>query len=120
MEVVFVDPGVKHPVYHYQLKQDFTEHTRFSCPADLSAREIAALETTARRAFDALGCLDVARIDFRLAQDGTPYVIEVNPLPGLSPGFSDLCLIAEGAQMSYAALIGEILKGPLQRTNRTD
>ncbi len=119
MEVVFVHRSVKHPVYHYQLKQAFTEHTRFSCPADLAARELDALETTARRAFDALGCLDVARIDFRLAQDGTPYVLEVNPLPGLSPGFSDLCLIAEGAQMSYAALIGEILKGPLQRTDRS-
>ncbi len=62
-----------------------------------------------------LGCRDVARIDLRLAQDGRVFVIEVNPLPGLTPDYSDLCLIANGAKIDYRTLIGEILSGAIKR-----
>ena len=62
-----------------------------------------------------LGCRDVARVDLRLAADGRAYVIEVNPLPGLTPDFSDLCLIANGAKIDYRTLIGEILSGAIKR-----
>jgi D-alanine-D-alanine ligase len=44
-----------------------------------------------------------------------PYVIEVNPLPGMNPGFSDLCLIAEKSGLSYTGLIREVLTGALRR-----
>jgi D-alanine-D-alanine ligase len=46
---------------------------------------------------------------------GDIYVIEVNPLPGLTPGYSDLCLIATAAGIEYHTLIGEILEGGLKR-----
>jgi hypothetical protein len=39
----------------------------------------------------------------------------VNPLPGLTPGYSDLCLIAQAAGIEYKQLIGEILEGGLKR-----
>ena len=35
----------------------------------------------------------------------------MNPLPGLTPDYSDLCLIANGAKIDYRTLIGEILLG---------
>ena len=57
----------------------------------------------------ALGCRDVARIDFRMDDKGRIYFIECNPLPGLTPGWSDLVLIAQGAGMDYRGLIGEIM-----------
>jgi D-alanine-D-alanine ligase len=41
--------------------------------------------------------------------------IECNPLPGLAPGFSDLCLIAQAMGMEYRVLIGEILASALRR-----
>jgi D-alanine-D-alanine ligase len=62
-----------------------------------------------------LGCRDVARVDLRLAPDGTIHVIEVNPLPGLTPDYSDLCLIANGAKIDYRSLIGDILSGAIKR-----
>src|SRR5258708_8469121 len=62
-----------------------------------------------------LGCRDVARVDLRLTPEGRVYVIEVNPLPGLTPDYSDLCLIANGAKIEYRTLIGEILTGGLKR-----
>ena len=39
----------------------------------------------------------------------------MNPLPGLTPGYSDLCLIASAAGIEYRTLIGEILEGGLKR-----
>ena len=68
-----------------------------------------------RDTFAALGCRDVARIDLRMTKDGTVFVIEVNPLPGLTPDFSDLCVIGKVAGMDYRTLIGEILAGSLKR-----
>ena len=40
---------------------------------------------------------------------------DVAPLPGLAPGFSDLCLIANASGMEYRSLIGEILASALRR-----
>jgi D-alanine-D-alanine ligase len=63
----------------------------------------------------ALGCRDVARIDFRMDDKGRLYFIECNPLPGLTPGWSDLVLIAQGAGMDYRGLIGEIMAPAIRR-----
>jgi D-alanine-D-alanine ligase len=65
--------------------------------------------------FTALGCRDVARIDFRMDDKGKIYFLECNPLPGLTPGWSDLCLISQAAGMDYRTLIGEILAGAVRR-----
>lgn len=114
MEVVFLGLG-DYPVYGYEEKQDFTARTRFDCPASLTPAEQRRVEKAARDTFAALGCRDVARVDMRLAEDGTVFVLEVNPLPGLAPGFSDLCLIATKAGIDHEGLIGEILAGALKR-----
>jgi hypothetical protein len=42
-------------------------------------------------------------------------VLEVNPLPGLTPGYSDLVLIAQAVGMEYDQLIAEIMVGGLRR-----
>jgi len=52
---------------------------------------------------------DVSRVDFRLDAEGNPRMIEINPLPGLTPGYSDLCLQAAAEGISYEDLILEIL-----------
>jgi D-alanine-D-alanine ligase len=41
--------------------------------------------------------------------EGEPRLIEINSLPGLSPGFSDLCVISQSEGISYQDLILEIL-----------
>jgi len=114
MEVVFLN-AVERPVYDYQCKQDWESHVRYECPANLTKEEERTIERVSRMTFMALGCRDVARIDLRLAEDGKVWVIEVNPLPGLTPDYSDLCLIANGAKIEYRTLIGEILAGGVKR-----
>jgi D-alanine--D-alanine ligase len=114
MEVVFVDPG-QHPVYGFEEKQADTTKVRFECPATLTPNEQRRVEKVARDTFAALDCRDVARVDLRMAEDGRVYVLEINPLPGLAPDFSDLCVIAKHAAMDHKALIGEILAGAIKR-----
>jgi D-alanine--D-alanine ligase len=114
MEVVFVD-APKHPVYGFEEKQADTTRVRFECPAKLSSAELRRIEKVVRDTFAALGCRDVARVDLRMAPDGTVFVIEVNPLPGLTPDFSDLCVISKVVGMDYRTLIGEILAGCIKR-----
>jgi D-alanine-D-alanine ligase len=43
-------------------------------------------------------------------QNEQPYILEINPLPGLTPGYSDLCLEAEADGWQYEALINRILR----------
>jgi D-alanine-D-alanine ligase-like ATP-grasp enzyme len=114
MEVVFVDAPA-HPVYGFEEKQSDTTKVRFECPATLTPAELRKVEKVVRDTFAALACRDVARVDLRLTPDGKVYVIEVNPLPGLTPDFSDLCMIAKVAGMDYRTLVGEILAGCIKR-----
>jgi D-alanine-D-alanine ligase len=115
MEIVFLDANDPTPVYSFEMKQDWSERIRYDVPAKLTERELDRLERAAREVFAALGCRDVARIDFRIAPDGRIYFIECNPLPGLTPGWSDLVLIAQAAGIEYRALIGEILSNAIRR-----
>jgi D-alanine-D-alanine ligase len=102
-------------VYDFQIKQEWEKHVSYQCPADLTPVELKAVERVARDTFAALDCRDVSRVDLRMTPKGELYVIEVNPLPGLTPGYSDLCLIASAAGIEYRTLIGEILEGGLKR-----
>ena len=114
MEVLFLTQR-DNPVYDYESKQDWQRHVRYECPARLTKEELRAVERACRATFMTLGCRDVARIDLRLTPAGRVYVLEVNPLPGLTPDYSDLCLIANGAKITYRTLIGEILSGAVKR-----
>lgn len=116
LEVVFLDPTRPYPVYSYEIKQDWDKQVRYDCPAQVDRRLERLLGATARRAFLALGCRDYARVDIRLGdQNQVPYVLEVNPLPGLTPDFSDMCLIAKAVGISYDDLIAMILRYGIRR-----
>ena len=115
MEVVFLDASDPTPIYSFDMKQEWNEKIRYEVPAKLTPRELERLERAARECFFALGCRDVARVDFRMAEDGQIYFIEANPLPGLAPGWSDLVLIAQAAGLEYRQLIGEILSFAIRR-----
>jgi D-alanine-D-alanine ligase len=115
MEIIFLDKANPRPVYDYQIKQEWEKHVYYQCPAKLTPAELRSMERIARETFVALDCRDVARVDLRMDEAGEIYVLEVNPLPGLTPGYSDLCLIANAANIDYRTLIGEILAGGLKR-----
>lgn len=82
---------------------------RFLCPAPLDADVTRKLQDLAIQAHLAVGSVDISRVDMRMDALGKPRLIEINTLPGLSPGFSDLCVIANADGISYTDLILEIL-----------
>ncbi len=81
----------------------------YLCPADIPTDLEAELKQLAVAAFEAIGALDMSRVDFRLGADGRPYLLEINTLPGLNPVVSDLCIMARAEGMSYTDLINEIV-----------
>jgi D-alanine-D-alanine ligase len=60
-------------------------------------------------AWRALRCRDGGRVDIRCDDTGRHHFIEVNPLAGLRPQHSDLCLMAERKGISYRDLIARIM-----------
>ena len=81
----------------------------YICPSNIEPELAKKLQHYAWRAHNIIGALDVSRIDIRLDAEGQPCLMEINPLPGLTPDYSDLCLIAKAAGISYTDLILEIL-----------
>ncbi|MCB9730899.1 MAG: hypothetical protein H6744_21155 [Deltaproteobacteria bacterium] len=115
MEIIFTRTDDPHPTYTFADKQTDAPPIRFEVPARVDEALGAEIRAVALAAWHALGCRDVSRIDLRCDGAGRVNFIECNPLPGLTPGFSDLCLIAQAAELSYEELIGRILAPALAR-----
>jgi len=62
-----------------------------------------------------VGCTDIARVDIRVSADGKPFVLEINTLPGLMPGYSEVPRMAEMSGMPFRSLVEKILEGALKR-----
>jgi D-alanine-D-alanine ligase len=108
-EVTF-KPGGDPSAYSFRNKMEAFDELRLA--DDATAEAAGALALAAWRA---LGCRDAGRIDVRCDAGGRPAFIEANPLAGLSPGWSELPVLAAEAGLSYEALIGAILEEAMAR-----
>ncbi len=118
LEIQFLPASGKYPVYSFEAKHVPTDSNplfNYVCPVSLGKEMDRKIANFAKKTFKLLGCRDVARIDFRLDAQGTVYFIEVNPLPGLTPGFSDLVILSERCGLPYDSLIKRILSPAIQR-----
>lgn len=106
-------------VYSLEVKRNYESLVDYHCPPRLPEDVCARIEEAALRVFAAVGCRDVARIDFRV-RDGVPYFLEVNPLPGINPISSDLVILARLRGWDYERLIGAIFEAALARYDLTD
>ncbi|HPH96614.1 MAG TPA: hypothetical protein PKW33_08395 [Anaerolineaceae bacterium] len=103
-----VTPGV-YSHYTKTLALDEEGVPRFICPAPIDAELALTLHRLAVRAHQTIGAVDISRVDMRMNEQGKPCLIEINTLPGLTPDFSDLCVIANASGVNYRKLILEIL-----------
>jgi len=75
-----------------------------SAPAPLPPDVAKRVQDIALRAHQALDCYGFSRVDLRLGEDGVPYVLEVNTLPGMTP-MSDLPRAAAINGIEYDELV---------------
>lgn len=110
-------PAEEAGIYTSRIKVELAHEFHYLCPAPLSEAQIEDLNWYTAATFRVTGCLDVARVDFRLdaSDNDQPYILEVNPLPGLNPGYSDLCLEATAYGWTYEELVNRILDEAIKR-----
>jgi D-alanine-D-alanine ligase len=82
--------------------------TQYFYPARLPAEHYRRVCEAAEQAHDALGCDGVTRADFIVTGDGTPYILEVNTLPGMT-ATSLVPKIAAGNGVDFAELCDRLL-----------
>lgn len=104
-------PDSENGVYTNRMKVDLADVYTYSCPAPIDPGLEFELKKLTGAVFQVTGCQDVARVDFRLDEDNgdRPYILEINPLPGMTPGFSDLCLEAAAAGWTHEQLVNTIV-----------
>lgn len=87
----------------------------FLAPAPLSPEVAKQVQDIALRAHQALDCYGFSRVDIRLGDNGIPYVLEVNTLPGMTP-MSDLPRAAAVCGIEYDDLV-EIMLSTTEKAN---
>lgn len=102
----------------YQGNEDRGLNPTFHCPARLDKETEHKVKEVALRTHHAVGCLDISRTDIRLSEDNVPYVLEINPLPGLDPKESNFPVMAYAAGMKYEEIIEAILNSAAKRRAR--
>jgi D-alanine-D-alanine ligase len=102
-------------IYSLEIKREWQEKVRYHCPPLIDQSLIKKIEEVALRSYRALDCRDVSRVDIRLGKDQTPYFLEINPLPGLSPVYGDLVIMARSMGWDYARLVKAIFHQALKR-----
>ena len=92
--------------YDHEIKHD-PARRRHRCPADLSVEIAGLVGTMARRAFRALGCHGLGRVDFIVDRDSIPWCLEVNTVPGLSEQ-GNLATMGRAAGLTYCEMVEAI------------
>jgi D-alanine--D-alanine ligase len=110
--------GGRYNVYDYDMKQggERARAVGVACPPELPAEHRDAVIEMARRVFDVMHCPDLGRVDIRLDDDGTPYFIELNPLPSLHPEAS-LMLAGRARGLEYREVLRLVVRSAARRYN---
>jgi D-alanine-D-alanine ligase len=110
-------PEGTHKIYGFEAKWIWDRPEKpldiFHCPARCSKELEHRIEEIAMAAYKSLRCRDWARIDIRCDADGTPHILEVNPLPGVIPDpDANSCYpkAARAAGLSFDELIVTVLR----------
>jgi D-alanine-D-alanine ligase len=109
--VVEIKPKTGFYDYERKYTKGMTVH---ECPAALPDDLRRRIETEAGRAYEVLGCEGVGRVDLRLGDDGIPYFLEVNTIPGMT----ETSLVPMGARargMSFSRLVDRIARYALRK-----
>lgn len=99
-------PGAE--FYDYDDKYSSSSSSRVELEADLPDELKERIRTLALRSYELLGCTGLARVDFLLSEDGTPFVNEVNTLPGFT-NISMYPKLWQRAGLRYPELVDRLI-----------
>jgi D-alanine-D-alanine ligase len=98
--------------YDFEAKYLDSDAAKLTCPADVSDAELKQMHQIARKAFRALGCKGLARVDFFLTKDGF-MLNEINTMPGFtSISMFPRCWSESG--MKFSELVDELIELALE------
>ncbi len=95
--------------YDYEAKYTAGKTTYVPSP-ELPAGAYERMAGISQKVTAALGCEGAVRVDFILAADGTPYLLEVNTLPGMTE-LSLMPKIAASAGIPFEQLVENLVAG---------
>lgn len=104
----FYDMNNKYPSLYGGVGSDYI------CPADITPEETAAVQAAAVAAYNALNVEVYGRVDVLLTDDGKPYVLEINTIPGMTSA-SLFPKAAAAAGISYGQLCTRIAEVSLNQ-----
>ncbi|MDP3048246.1 MAG: D-alanine--D-alanine ligase [Thermodesulfovibrionales bacterium] len=109
---------VKTSLEFYSYEAKYTAGlTEYILPPKIEEAVYMKAKDIALSANRALGCSGATRVDLRIDNDGNPYVLEVNTIPGMTET-SLLPKIAKEAGFDFPALVEEILKDAIEREQK--
>lgn len=108
-----VEIRVRQGAYDYENKYG-ADRTEYLVPAPFASTITAAIQDAALGAFRAVGGRDYGRVDVMVRPDGSPVVLEVNTLPGMTET-SLLPKAAAAAGLDFAGLCQSMLDLALRR-----
>ena len=82
LPLIEIIPEAGHEFFDYEAK--YMGASREICPAPVTEEERAMIQDEAVRIFRRLGCSGLVRMDFILSRDGKPFLLEINPNPGMT------------------------------------
>jgi D-alanine-D-alanine ligase len=106
--------GGDHEFYDFAAKYLPDEGTDLIVPAELPDDVVAEVQELSRRAFEALACEGLARVDFFVGRDGSVIINEVNTMPGFTP-VSMFPLMWKASGLDYPALVDRLVQTALAR-----
>lgn len=109
-----VRTGGDHEFYDFEAKYLADQQTEIDLPADLPPEVEQELRRLAVRAFDALSCEGLARVDFFVMPDHSLVINELNTMPGFTPTSMFPQMWAESG-VDYATLVDRLLTLALER-----
>ncbi len=116
MEIAYKKPTQdSYHVYSYNVKLAYREFVDYRLLSDEERALEEKLIEYAGRAYRALECRDFARMDFRVAEGGEVFFIEINPLPGLAPSYSDYPMLTELSGVSYTDTVLGVMRAAVAR-----
>jgi D-alanine-D-alanine ligase len=111
LPVIEISPS--HGVYDYECKYT-PGMSSYECPADLPGETSLRLQEEALKAFTMLMHSDYSRMDFRLSEEGVPYLLEGNTLPGFT-ATSLVPKAAAAAGIEFGELCSLLVEASLKR-----